>query len=83
MTTSRHTSRRSRRTPAPPAVEAAPLVRIVRPAEVCRLLGLTRQALWLMRRRGDFPPGLKLSPGGSIGWREDVLREWLASRPAA
>jgi len=63
--------------------EHKPLSRILRPKDLCALLGVTRQALWLMRRSGEFPRGLKLTKGGAIGWREDVVREWLDSRPAA
>ena len=59
------------------------LCRYIRPTELQKLLGYrSRQALWKARRRGDLPPAVKIG-ANAIGWREDVLRAWLDSRPAA
>jgi predicted DNA-binding transcriptional regulator AlpA len=69
--------RKDRAMPATPA-----LGRMLRPGEICEVLGWSRQGLWKARRRGDFPEGKKFGPN-SIGWPEDEFRKWLASRPAA
>jgi len=40
----------------------------------------TRVTLWRGVRAGTFPAPMELGPN-SIGWFEDELDEWLASRP--
>lgn len=62
--------------------KASKLSRIVRQAELCEKLELTRQGLYEMRRRGDIPQPIKFSRN-SVGWPEDELVDWLASRPKA
>lgn len=34
---------------------------------------------WRMRKRGDFPEPVRISPG-RIGWYEDDIDAWIASR---
>ncbi len=60
----------------------APLSRILSPRELGELIGLAPATLWRMRRRGDLPAPIRLSPN-RVGWREDVISAWLAARESA
>ena len=47
--------------------------------EVAAYLGLTRQAVYQRRYRGDFPPAIKV--GSSLRWYPEDMAAWLrASR---
>ena len=37
--------------------------RLIRLAEVCRLTSLSRTTIWRLRRKGEFPRPVRLSPG--------------------
>lgn len=56
--------------------------RILNQKEVCELIGLTRQTVRNLERRGDFPQRISLTPGprGRKGWHESEVRAWLESR---
>jgi predicted DNA-binding transcriptional regulator AlpA len=56
--------------------------RIVRVSELCAKLGVSRQGLFKMRRRGDLPSARRYGPN-VVGWPESVIADWFASRPAA
>ena len=56
------------------------MTRILREAEVHRLTGLSRVTRWRMEREGTFPQRLRLG-ASAIGWREDEVLAWIASRP--
>lgn len=58
------------------------LSRLVSPAEMLTLLGVSSPTLWRMRRRGELPEPIRIS-AGRVGWREDVVAAWLESREAA
>ena len=45
-------------------------------------LGLSGTTIWRMRRRGEFPQPVRLSPG-CIGWRERDVEAWIAQRAEA
>ena len=45
-----------------------------------RKTGKDRVQGWRDVRDGRFPPPIELGPN-SIGWFEDEIDEWLASRP--
>ncbi|MXQ08020.1 AlpA family phage regulatory protein [Alphaproteobacteria bacterium GH1-50] len=45
--------------------EVPPTGRLLRPAEVCERVGLSRSQVYELIRRGEFPPFIKLSPGTS------------------
>ena len=42
--------------------------------------GKSRQQIWRDIRAGTFPAPMELGPN-SVGWFEDEIDEWLASRP--
>jgi len=53
---------------------------ILRTEDVTRLTGLSRTTLWRLERSGNFPPRVRLG-ANSVGWVEDEVHEWIASRP--
>ncbi len=56
--------------------------RIVRPRELAERLGVSLATIWRMRRRGEFPEPVRISPG-CCGWSERTLAEWLKQRAEA
>ncbi len=42
----------------------------------------TRQGFWKARRRGDFPPAIRLG-SHRLAWTVDAVRAWLELRPVA
>jgi len=54
------------------------LTRYVSPRQLKDLTGLS-EPLWRLRRRGDLPEPVRLSPG-RCAWSEDTIRTWLESR---
>ena len=53
--------------------------RILSPREIVILLGISEVTIWRMRKRGEFPEPLRVSPR-RVGWRESDIRAWLTSR---
>ena len=50
---------------------------IVSVPELSRLLGVSRQTLWRMEKRGTFPSAM-LIPGTRLkGWPKEVVDQWL------
>ena len=49
--------------------------RILRPKDVCQLLGISLSSLWRYRKEG-FPRPLAIGQR-NIGWRESVVMEWV------
>lgn len=47
-----------------------------------KILPVSRVTFWNMRRRGDFPAGIRIAPN-RIAWRLSDVRAWIASRPRA
>ena len=54
--------------------------RIIRHREVLQRVGLSRVTLWGLRQSGQFPKPLLLGKS-AIGWREQDIEDWIASRP--
>lgn len=55
--------------------------RILRPRELADRIGLSLATLWRLRRRGDLPEPIRLSPG-CVGWRSSDIERWLKTREA-
>jgi len=53
--------------------------RIIRPRELTERIGLSLATIWRLRRRGDLPEPIRLSPG-CVGWRTSDIDAWLAGR---
>jgi predicted DNA-binding transcriptional regulator AlpA len=56
--------------------------RMITVREVMRKTTLSRQTIWRMARRQEFPAGVKLS-GGRVAWWEDAVDAFLTSRAGA
>lgn len=66
-------------TPTAPTTPAQDEDRVVLWPEVHELIPLSRVSIWSLRRKGDFPAPIKLSPN-RVGWRLSDVRAWIASR---
>lgn len=57
--------------------------RIIRPNELCEILGVSKPTLYRYISAGELPPRIKLSKTGSaVGWRESTINEWLDEKEA-
>ena len=57
-----------------------PRPKILRTNEVAEILGVSRVTLWRWERQGLLPAKRKIGPN-TVGWFEDEILAWLASRP--
>lgn len=53
--------------------------RIIRKAELFRMLGVKDTTVWRWERDGLFPKRIHLSPG-SVGWLESEIQAWLSKK---
>jgi prophage regulatory protein len=53
---------------------------IIRIADVLVRVGLSRVSVWRLVRAGQFPAPIELS-ANAIGWPENDIASWQASRP--
>ena len=54
--------------------------RVIRRPEVKKITGLSESSIDRLEKTGKFPERLILT-SNSIGWYEDEINEWLATRP--
>lgn len=64
------------------ATDFQQLARIVSPRQLMDLTGLSAATLWRLRKRGELPNPIQLSPG-RVGWRSDEITTWINSRSGA
>jgi predicted DNA-binding transcriptional regulator AlpA len=55
-------------------------MRLLRPSDVCELLGVSLQTLNRLRDREDFPLARRIG-GRAIGFVEEEVVEWVEGRP--
>ena len=55
-------------------------MRIIRKPELAKILGVSKQTIWRMQKRGDLPSRIQISKR-VVGWRETDIEAWLDSRP--
>ncbi|MGE0450211.1 MAG: helix-turn-helix transcriptional regulator [Vicinamibacterales bacterium] len=58
---------------------APALTRYISPRALMDATGLSEATLWRLRRRGELPEPVRLSPG-RVAWPEDVITRWLEGR---
>ncbi len=63
-----------------PVQPRAPPFRMLRFADVIECTGLSRTTIWRRIRAGTFPAPLSLGEN-SCGWPENLIQEWIESRP--
>jgi prophage regulatory protein len=56
--------------------------RLLRLPMVVARVGLSETTIWRLRRRGQFPHPVRISPG-CVAWREADVESWIASRSEA
>lgn len=54
-------------------------IKYLRLPELLALLGVSCVTVWRWEKQGHFPKRRKLGPR-IVGWREDEILEWCASR---
>lgn len=54
--------------------------RAIRMPELLKIIPLSRQTIYRMIKRGEFPAPIKLSPGGAVCWRLSSVMMWLTER---
>ena len=65
-----------------PKQPASSISRYISPRQLQAATGLSEATLWRLRRRGELPEPVRLSPG-RVAWPEPVITAWLASRAGA
>ena len=63
-----------------PVQARAPPCRMLRFADVIECTGLSRSTIWRRVRAGTFPAPISLGEN-SCGWPENLITEWIESRP--
>ena len=61
------------------AIDFRLLAHIVSPRQLMEFTGLSAATIWRMRKRGDLPNPIQLSPG-RVGWRSEQIHTWLNAR---
>ena len=51
--------------------------RIIRQAELAKILGVSSVTLWRWRQNNKFPAPIKLGGGRMIGWRMSSILHWI------
>lgn len=61
-----------------------PQWRLLREPEVIAATGYSRASIRRLAKLGQFPSPIKLGTGqgGAIGWREDLIFDWVDARQA-
>ena len=54
--------------------------RLLTKQQLRELIPLAYSTIWHLMRRGEFPKALRIGRQ-RVAWREDEVREWIASRP--
>lgn len=55
-------------------------MRIIKHQQLKDMVGLSRTTIWRMEREGKFPSRVRLG-ANTVGWLEEEVLSWLASRP--
>jgi prophage regulatory protein len=55
-------------------------MKIIRPQQMTKKTGLSRTTLWRLEKLGLLPPRIQLS-NRAVGYSEEAVDAWLASRP--
>ena len=56
--------------------------RILRIAEVRRIVGICTASIYSYMKKGEFPNQIKIGPR-MVGWLESEIQEWIASQVTA
>jgi len=53
--------------------------KIIRAAELAKMLTISKPTLWRMEQRGELPPKIQITERVS-GWRESDILQWMKER---
>ena len=53
---------------------------IIRAAQLAKALSVTEKTVWVWAKNGTLPAPIRISDN-TVGWRADVIQQWLDSRP--
>lgn len=53
--------------------------RVIRTAELCKMLGMSRPTVYRLLKSGDLPAGLHIGPKAR-GWRLSTIMRWLDAK---
>lgn len=54
-------------------------MKLIRPAKLAELLGISKTTLWRMEKAGELPQRYNISER-TVGWLEEDIKEWLEKR---
>jgi prophage regulatory protein len=63
-------------------ITATTPTRLLRLPEVRSRVGLSGTTIWRLARAGQFPRGIRISPG-AVAWREGDIESWIRERVEA
>ena len=55
-------------------------MKVIRPNQLAKRLGVSTVTLWRMENRGELPPRRQISQR-IVGWIETEIDQWLENRP--
>lgn len=64
---------------ATPSALLEVVMRVIRPAEAAKMLGISEPTLWRYSKSATFPAAFRLGPN-AVGFDEGELIGWLESR---
>lgn len=56
-------------------------IRILRLKDVISITGLSRSTIYAEIAKGKFPKQIQLTGARSVGWHENIITQWIESRP--
>ncbi len=54
-------------------------LQVIRTVELANILGVSKQTLWRMEKRGDLPRKVSISER-AVGWLKSDIEAWLESK---
>ena len=55
-------------------------MKILKLKDVVQMTSIGKVTIWRLEQRGEFPAKIVLSPN-RVGWLENEVSDWIASRP--
>ncbi|SHG74046.1 transcriptional regulator, AlpA family, partial [Fodinibius roseus] len=55
-------------------------MRVIRKQELAKILGVSKQTIWRMQKRGELPSRIQISKR-VVGWREKDIKKFIETRP--